>query len=387
MPSRHSRSETVDRLPYPSDGRLPGPPTRRSWTIFAYGGAMYDSNLFGVELAGESDMVARVGFGGRTLNRIVGRQRLPLDGYEEYNDYNDFNEIDHFAYGLRADWLWNSSQLDGTVRYARAGRRLGDFGELRTPERTMVSEEAVIVDGNYRFSPNWRIFAGAEHARDKRDNDELEWLNRTSLRGGLRYRTPLGNEIGIEVVGTRGEARVDVPAGGGGEVSFVDDYDQTEVAATLAYVLGAQLRINGRVAQLERSYDNLPARDFGGVSYRALVEWLPTTRLIFSLEGYRVPQSLADVTATHVITEGGALGVSWAATSSWCSARATSTRTSSTKATPTQSGSGSETARTRCKLGASARAGRSNAICRSAWDTTTASAPPTCPVAATTTSR
>ena len=99
----------------------------------------------------------------------------------------------------------------------------------------MVSEEAVIVDGNYRFSPNWRIFAGAEHARDKRDNDELEWLNRTSLRGGLRYRTPLGNEIGVEVVGTRGEARVDVPAGGGGEVSFVDDYDQTEVAATLAY--------------------------------------------------------------------------------------------------------------------------------------------------------
>ena len=308
--------ETVDRLPYPSDGRFPAWPADPAgpWTIFAYGGAMYDSNLFRVQTGGESDTVARVGFGGRTLNRIVGRQRLLLDGYGEYNDYNDFNEIDHFAYGLRADWLWElGNQLDGTVRYARR-KRLGDFGELRTPERTMVSEEAVIVDGNYRFSPNWRIFAGAEHARDKRDNDELEWLNRTSLRGGLRYRTPLANEIGIEVVGTRGEARVDVPAVGGGEVSFVDDYDQTEVAATLAYVLGAQLRINGRVGQLERSYDNLPARDFSGVSYRALVEWLPTTRLIFSLEGYRVPRSLADVTATHVITEGGALGVSWAAT-------------------------------------------------------------------------
>ena len=66
-------------------------------------------------------MVARVGFGGRTLNRIVGRQRLLLDGYGEYYDYNDFNEIDHFAYGLRGDWLWEiGNQLDGTVRYARS---------------------------------------------------------------------------------------------------------------------------------------------------------------------------------------------------------------------------------------------------------------------------
>jgi Putative beta-barrel porin 2 len=306
---------TVDTLRYPSEGRFPAWPAdpARPWTIFAYGGAMYDSNPFRVATGEQSDTIARLGFGGRSLTRIAGRQRLLLEGYGEYHDYADFNELDHFAYGLRGDWLWEiGNQLDGVVRYGRR-KRLADKGELRTPERTMVSEESALVNGGYRISPRWRIFAGAEHFRDKRDNDELEWLNAASLRGGLTYRTPLANEIGVEVVGTRGEARVDVPVGAD-EVSAIDDYDQAEVAATLAYVLGAQLRINGRVGYLDRGYDTLSGRDFNGTSYRGVVEWLPTTRLIFSLEGYRVPQSLADVTATHVLTQGTSFGVSYAAT-------------------------------------------------------------------------
>jgi hypothetical protein len=306
---------TVDTLRYPSEGRFPAWPADpgRPWTVFAYGGAMYDSNPFRVVTDEQSDTIARLGFGGRSLTRIAGRQRLLLEGYGEYHDYADFNELDHFAYGLRGDWLWEiGNQLDGVVRYGYR-KRLADKGELRTPERTMVSEESALVNGGYRISPRWRIFAGAEHFRNKRDNDELSWLNTASLRSGLTYRTPLANEIGVEMVGTRGEARVDIPVGAD-VVSAIDDYDEAEVAATLAYVLGAQLRINGRVGYLDRSYDTISGRDFNGTSYRGVVEWLPTTRLIFSLEGYRVPQSLADVTATHVLTQGTSLGVSYAAT-------------------------------------------------------------------------
>jgi hypothetical protein len=177
----------------------------------------------------------------------------------------------------------------------------------------MVTRERAVVDGNYRFSPNWRLFGAVEHARDKRDFDELEWLNRTSLTGSLTYRTALGNEIGALVRGTRGEARVEVPVGPD-EVSFVDDFDESEYAATLSYAFGAQLRFGGRLGYLERNYETLPARDFDGTSYRLALDWLPTTKLIFTLEGYRVPESLPDITATHVVREGGSLGVSWAAT-------------------------------------------------------------------------
>ena len=60
--------ETVDRLPFPSEGRFPAWPgdPERPWTVFAYGGAMYDSNPFRLPSGEDSDMVTRLGFGGRT---------------------------------------------------------------------------------------------------------------------------------------------------------------------------------------------------------------------------------------------------------------------------------------------------------------------------------
>ena len=306
--------ETVDSLPFPSDGRFPAWPAdpERPWTIFAYGGAMYDSNPLriplGIPLEEESDTIARLGVGGRSLTRIVGRQRLLLEGFGEYRDYADFNELDHAAYGVRADWLWEiGNQTDGIVGYRRS-KRLVDLGEFRSLQRTMVTEESAIVDGGYRFSPDWRIFAGLEHERTKRDFDEIEWLNATSLTGSLTYRTPLANEIGGLVRVTRGEARV------ADEVSLIDDYDEIEVAATVSYTLGAQLRLGARLGHTERNYEALPIRDFDGPTYRASVDWLPTTKLVFTLEGFRRPQSVADVTATHVVRQGASFGVRWAPT-------------------------------------------------------------------------
>jgi Putative beta-barrel porin 2 len=307
--------ETVDSLPYPSAGRFPAWPAdpARPWTIFAYGGAVYDSNPLRIPSGEESDTIARLGVGGRSLTRIVGRQRLLLEGYGEYNDYADLNEIDHAEYGVRADWLWEiGNQTDGVVGYRRS-KRLADLGEFRSLRRTMVSEERAIADGGYRFSPNWRIFAGLEHGRTKRDFDEIEWLNETSLTGSLTYRTPLANEIGGLVRATRGEARVEVPVDGD-IVSAIDDFDEIEVAATVSYALGTQLRLGGRVGHTERNYEALPSRDFDGPTYRASVDWLPTTKLIFTLEGFRLPQSLADVTATHVVRQGASFGVRWAPT-------------------------------------------------------------------------
>jgi hypothetical protein len=307
--------ETVDRLPFPSDGSFPAwdADAARPWTIFAYGGAMYDSNPFRLPVVDESDTVLRLGVGGRSLTRVVGRQRLLLEGFGEYNDFSEFDSIDHAAYGVRADWIWEiGNQTNGVARYTRS-KRHADLGEFRTLTRTMITEERVLVDGGYRFTPNWRIFGAAEHGRTKRDFDEIEWLNATSLTGSLTYRTPLGNQVGAEVRGTRGEARVEVPVGGD-EVSLIDDFDQVEAAGTLSYVLGAQLRVGGRLGYVERSYDALPSRDFDGTTYRATVDWLPTGKLVFTLEGYRVPESLPDITATHVVRQGASIGASWAAT-------------------------------------------------------------------------
>jgi hypothetical protein len=305
--------ETVDTLPYPSAGPFPawqGDPVG-PWSLSAYAGAMYDSNAFRRSSGERSDIVARYGVAGGGVTRVVGRQSVLLEGLAEYYDFNRFSEIDHFAYAARGQLLWEAgNQINGAAGYARR-RRHADLGEFQVERRAMVTSEQWLVDGGYRFAPDWRVFGLAEHTRVRRDTDEVADLNTNTLRSRLTYTTGLGNAIGVEVRGTRGEARVGREITG---LAFTNDFDERELAATLAYRLGEQLRVDGRVGHTERSYDDLPERDFSGTTYRGRVDWLPESKLIFSFEAYRVPESIIDIDAIHVLRTGAAFGASWAAT-------------------------------------------------------------------------
>jgi len=305
--------ETVDDLPYPSGGAFPAwrPDPVGPWTLFAYGGLMYDSNAFRRDVDEQSDIVARVGAGGRMLTRVVGRQFLLLEGFGEYYDYDHFSEIDHFGYGLRGEVLWEAgNQVNGAAGYSRRHRH-GDLGEFRIERKVMITSDRWFVDGGYQFAANWRLFGAAEHTRSERDIDEAGDLDATTFRGNLTYRTPLGNAIGVEARQTRGDARVTEVVTG---IAFTNDFDETEIALTLAYGLGAQLRVSGRLGHTERTYDDLEGRNFSGTTYRGLVEWLPTQKIIFGFEAYREPASIIDIDASHVIRTGTVFSASWAAT-------------------------------------------------------------------------
>jgi hypothetical protein len=305
--------ETVDTLPYPSAGAFPAWPGDPipPWTVFAYGGMMYDSNAFRRSTGEQSDMVARLGAGGRMLQRIYGRQRLLLEGFGEYYDFNRFSEIDHFGYGVRADWLWElGNDVDGAVGYTRR-RRHADLGEFQSETRVMTTTDRVVVDGGYRFAANWRIFAGAEHVSSKRNTALAPDLELNTARASLTYGTPLGNRIGAEFRGTKGDARV---VDSVTETVFVDDFDERELAATVIYGLTGQIRVNGRAGRTERDYAALTGRNFSGTTYDGVLEWLPSQKLIFSFNAYRRLESVIDIDASHVLREGVAFGTSWAPT-------------------------------------------------------------------------
>lgn len=305
--------ETVDRLPFPSLGTFPawGADPIRPWAIFGYAGLMYDSNALRRDIAEESDLVARYGIGGRLLTRIVGRQRLRLDGYGEYYDYDRFSDIDHFGYGVRGAWLWEiGNDINGDASYERR-RRHADLGEFRVERRAMIITERYLVDGGWRFHPNWRVFAGFEHGRAARDSEIAPELESNSARASLTYRTPLGNAVGIEARGTRGDQRIGDDLTGN---TFIDEFEEREISGTLAYVLGATLRVAGRVGHTERSYKDLTGRDFSGTTYRGQVEWLATQKLVMDFEAYRGPEASIDIDASHILRQGAEFGVSWAAT-------------------------------------------------------------------------
>jgi hypothetical protein len=312
-PAVTSAFETVERLPWPSAGAFPAwdPEPVRPWNVFAYGGLMHDSNPFRRETGEQSDIAARLGAGGRASGRLIGRQGYTLEGYGEYWDYDRFSAIDHFAYGVRGDLDWEiGNDVTGDLSYERV-RRHADLGEFRREVRAMIIEERYLLDGGWRFLPNWRISGGVERNVAERDAEGARDSDFNTARARLVYGTPLGNSVGFEVRGTRGDARfIDEELG----IDLSDEFDEREAAVTFTYGLGAQLRTFGRVGRTEREYDDLQDRNFDDGTWRAQVDWLPTTKVTFSFETYRDLDSTLDALATHVVRRGQAFGLAYALT-------------------------------------------------------------------------
>lgn len=304
--------ETVDTLPWPSAGGFfptyEGDPIR-PWSVFAYAGAMYDSNVRRVLTGETSDIISRLGVGGRYTARVVGRQSIAVEGYGEYRTYDRLDEFNHFAYGLRGSWLWEiGNQLAGTATLART-QRLADVGEAGAV-KDIVTVDRAEVGGGYVFHPDWRLTGGAGATRVEHDGRPVDTAYSTGVRAGIEYVSGLRNTIGLEWRYADGDAPLDAAIGPGGTI----DYQENEIAATLSYGFGATLRFRGRLGQTERTYPDLSAANFSGTTGRGTLDWALAPKLVLNFDAYRSSDPVVDTTALYVDRRGTSVGVSWAAT-------------------------------------------------------------------------
>jgi hypothetical protein len=319
--------EGVDLLPYPSLGAFPEAyppepvyPTR----VWAQVGTMYDSNPFrladsvdpnaALGHSEKSDGIVRLGGGVGHTQRVFGRQSVNLEARGEYRDYLRFNQLDHFAYGLLAEWLWElGNDFSGTVGYGRE-RGLADPGEAQQVIRDMVTTDRLFATANYRLGPSVRLRAGADAGRGERSGDRPDAdTDSQTLRAGIDYVSPLVNTIGLEARETQGSSPVSPTVDPTGQ--FADnEYVERELAVVATYRLGEQLRFLGRVGQTERSHTELPIDEFSGTTYRGRVDWLPTPKVGMQFDFYREPRTVLEIDATHVLVEGAAFGPRWAPT-------------------------------------------------------------------------
>jgi hypothetical protein len=319
--------EAVDLIPYPSRGGFPEAypadpvyPTRLSAEV----GLMYDSNPFRLppgadtrSLLGKderSDALMRYGVELRHITRVLGRQRARLHARAEYNDYLRYSALDHFAYILTGEWLWEvTNDFSGTLGWDRS-HGLSDPGEAQRPISDKITFDRLYATGAYRVSPDWRVRGGGERRTGKRTGDRPEVsTDATSVLAGIDYTTPLGNAIGVEARRSEGDAPVGPlldPTGQFRNNEFTDD----ELALVLAYNVGAQLTVGGRLGRTRRSYSELPVEEFDGTTYRGTIGWRPAPKIVLAFEAYKEPRAVLEIDATHVVVRGVRFGPSWAPT-------------------------------------------------------------------------
>jgi hypothetical protein len=318
VPATALAFDSVDLIPYTSSGAYPAYPGGddvRPLSGFVEAGLEYDSNPFRLSESASprSDYVARYGGGLRYAGLVTGRQRVLLEGRGDYYNYSHSSVLDHFAYTLLGEWQWElGNRLSGAVG---AGRefRIADPSEVRRETREDVTIDRAYANGGWRFATNWRVRAGAEGEKSTRERPLAPEVvaDTSGVRVGLDYVSALANTVGVEWRSSKGDAPVGDLVDPTGQ--FVgNDFTEEEVAAVVSYGATSTVRVGGRVGHTERKYTVIPGRDFSGITWRALIEWLPGNKTILGFETYNNPQSVIDVDASHVIVRGNAFTVNWA---------------------------------------------------------------------------
>jgi hypothetical protein len=316
VPATAQAFEAIDSLRFPSSGVFPAYPSEGGLprNLWVQAGLLHDNNILRRDAGGEeSETVARVGAGASVDARLWGRQSVHLEARGDGYKFQNFSELDHFAYGLLGELRWElGNALGGTLGYERR-HYLIDLAERLTVRRDAVTENHYFARAGYRLTPRWRLRGALDLVDLDRPEFTAAGTQVSSVVGGIDYVTPLGNTIGVEARHSEGDAPVDEridPLG----VAVSNDYEEREIAAVLTYLPSAQLRVAGRLGHTERTYSVLSNRNFDGGTGRLDLEWRPGTKTTLAFSAYRVPRSIIDVGASHVVINGVSFGPSWAPT-------------------------------------------------------------------------
>ena len=306
--------EAVDTIPWPSRGEFPAYPQdeTRPTSLWGQAGVRTDNNMLRRE-SPTSETIFRIGAGVRHEQRVIGRQRVLLEARGDLYTYERFSELDHFAYALLGDWRWElGNNLDGSILIGR-DRRQADLAETQSERRDLVTSNRLGATARYALTPRVRVRGGLATTRTDREAFAAAETRGYTASGAVEYVSPLDNTIGVEYRRTRGDAPVPdfvAPLG-----TFVNnDYQEREIALVVTWVPSALWRTGGRIGHTTREYTELAGRDFDGTTYRAFVDWLPSNKTILGFEAYKVPESVIDVSAGHVLVKGVAFGPRWAIT-------------------------------------------------------------------------
>jgi hypothetical protein len=310
-----SAFEGVDTMPFPSLGGFTAYPREpdRPLDLFLEAGVLRDDNILRVENGAQTDNIFRYGGAVRYDQRVVGRQRVRLTARGDYYDYRDLNDLDHFAYALLGEWLWEiGNNWSGTLGIGQIKRQV-DMGETQAARLDTAKTTTAEATAAYLVTPGFRLRGGLLGRFDERSTtDQTDTTSRTAT-AAAEYVSPLANTLGLEYRFTNGTAEelqeVD-PLG-----AFVsNDYEEHEFALVSSYALGTQLRASVRLGHTQRNYDELPARDFDGPTGRVAVDWSPGTKTVLTFLVYHEPRSIIDVAASHVTVSGVAFAPRWAVT-------------------------------------------------------------------------
>ena len=325
LPAAAPALDVPDELKWPETGAFPAYPPEadeRRVRFSVLGSVDHDSNPFRLSdstdpqatlgSSEKSDTLVRYG-AGLKADLPARQQRILLDAWVVQNDYHRFDVLDHTAYRAAAAWKWRTGESwSGDIAYSRR-QFLASLAELQAPIRDLVTADRAYLGGGYLLTPRWRARAAADWTRWDHEDPTRQSLDATIASGtlGLDYVTPLANSVGGQLKYSAGDyPNREVVAG-----SPVDNsYRELEGSVVAHWLVSGKSTLDARVGYTDRRHDQVPERDFDGVTGRLAYGWLIGAKTLLDFSAWREIQSTEDISASYILAQGWGVGPAWAPT-------------------------------------------------------------------------
>jgi len=283
---------------------------------------MRDDNLF--RLSGDADAQALIGtrergdtvattFAGIRFDRTYSRQHLHARLDARQVRYGRFGFLDHDARDARAGWDWVLGRhFFGRIDWSRS-ESLTDFGDFRTPVQNINTHERRGGSAHFRLHPAWALGAGAFRI-DSDNSSPLRATSRHAAEGRevvLLHTPRSGNQAALRLRRTDGRYPNRQFVAG----SLVDNsFRQDELEGSLAWRPSGASRIEARLAGVRRSHDEVPARDYAGLTGKLAWDWTISGKTALNLTARREIGAQEDILSSYVVTRAISLGPTWTPT-------------------------------------------------------------------------
>ena len=275
------------------------------------------SNLFRVP-GGDGDTLLRGLLGVRferefSLQRFSGYLNIAPVKYLNYSSY------DYVGWAGGAIWDWELGRPFFGRFSATYDRTQSSFDAVGAAQNNLQTTILLRALAGFRLTQAWSLIGAVDHrtfensAAAQKPADST----RTGIEAGTRYAP--GNALELDFVYRRESAELPnrqvFDSAGNLLPGAIDNAFSQDAALTrLSYRPTDTSRITGNIGFTRRSYDNIPQRDFSGITGGLEFEWPLSGAVVMRAAVFRTLDSADLLTASYADVRGIALRPTWALT-------------------------------------------------------------------------
>jgi exopolysaccharide biosynthesis operon protein EpsL len=252
-------------------------------------------------------------------NNTISGQKISVYGELGANYYSNYSGFNNVSRDISGRWDWQyGRQWFGTVDL-RHQEFLNSFASQQSLQKNLIGLDSLGLTGGYRFTPQWSAFTRVEEFRRKNSAQQLASADTeiSTLELGARYDTATGNTV--SAVFRHSDVRTpnrQVRDAAGNLLPVVIDNAATESRALIraTYAPTSASFLTGEAGFTQRRFENLPQRDFSGVTANVSYRYNITGSVVLNAAVRRDINNAEFVYASYTDAKVVNAGLSWQAT-------------------------------------------------------------------------